>query len=1040
MAAEIINKKGGYWDFQDELIFDSNFESGNLDFVGKVSENEFDLLMRLDTNSRSHQCWYYFSIECRYETSSMVQIEMCNRWIWMAQGWLKYSLQIYKTYFSFSFEYTFEFDLDKVWFAYAIPYSYTMQQNFIKSIEEIQQKPENKTGNLIFKKEVLGRSLSGVDIPLLTITDFSENNKRKKTVLLCGRLHPGETHSSWLIHGLIRYLLSENYKAQELRKRVVFKIVPMLNPDGVIIGNYRTSLAGCDINRNFGDREASQRLNPEAVSFKKHANLQQRLAFFFDIHSHSSKKSVFIYGPYFPLHSEHYLKLRILPKLIQEKTQMFRYYSCRFRNEPHKVNSVRQTFCRNLNLPQSYTIETSIMGFLNKERQTISFGISSLQYFGEKLGDTILDWFLIMEQHQREKIKKAILMSKQRKTRKRTIIDILGEEDYQEFREEIDDQLDQEENKIKKVRAKTQSGGKRNKLRRKTYNNLQIKSQQSQEIQENNEMPERTYTKNSIQDNDSDDEMTTSHQFALKPTIFQLQTYKEEAEEKTKKLTNRGFFVPRLAGFEYLEGPEKQRQEVINKNDANYLDQQLLEDSMYMFEDQANHQEGDQPLKRLEDIVGEIKRDLLKKSNINVNEYHNNNNTTNQQHHGNDINEQLCNESDLDSMKGDSSDDEENPKEQDEIDEDCLKIQNCLEAYLENIDETSKKKTKSQFNFNDKMTSKLPLKVNNNPQSNEKKKENLKQNLPQQIDSQPTPKKIRKIIITQNEQKNASSPRKEVVYQVKNQQIINNMKPQIRIKDPNSENSKRHYKRNTQGVHYQHQTAASHDIDQDLSFTLTHKSNNEFFDLLKRYIHSGPQHNQEIKVVPPPQPVVQYIQPQTQMALINLGSRNDLVNQISRQRDEQNNKTLVQKMQKPLSQVKQRALISKSNVRGSSIYSNQKRNIITPGNIQHQLQNEQLKTQNNFMIYVEGQNQQQQLRLSTANPGMRASLGINTNFNMRLRSQKPSLKDILSNDFNQSIMLSQKNIPKYDDKSQMENSNLKNQHRKFHVGQFKLKF
>lgn len=52
--------------------------------------------------------------------------------------------------------------------------------------------------------------------------------------------------------------------------------------------------------------------------------------------------------------------------------------------------------------------------------------------------------------------------------------------------------------------------------------------------------------------------MTTSHQFALKPTIFKLQTTKEKEEEKSKK-TNKGFFIPRLAGFEYLEGPEKKR-------------------------------------------------------------------------------------------------------------------------------------------------------------------------------------------------------------------------------------------------------------------------------------------------------------------------------------------------------------------------------------------------------------------------------------------------------------------------------------------------
>ena len=41
-------------DINRELIFDSNFESGNLDMAIKRKEFEYDLYMRVDTNTRGH--------------------------------------------------------------------------------------------------------------------------------------------------------------------------------------------------------------------------------------------------------------------------------------------------------------------------------------------------------------------------------------------------------------------------------------------------------------------------------------------------------------------------------------------------------------------------------------------------------------------------------------------------------------------------------------------------------------------------------------------------------------------------------------------------------------------------------------------------------------------------------------------------------------------------------------------------------------------------------------------------------------------------
>lgn len=124
----------------------------------------------------------------------------------------------------------------------------------------------------------------------------------------------------------------------------MFKIVPMLNPDGVIIGNYRTSLAGCDLNRKFDDPDF--RLHPTVWNIKEMAgqiteayriqNSKDTLIFYIDMHGHSRKKNSFVFGPSVPLHSEEYLQMRIIPKLLGEETDMFRYHSCSFQNEAAK--------------------------------------------------------------------------------------------------------------------------------------------------------------------------------------------------------------------------------------------------------------------------------------------------------------------------------------------------------------------------------------------------------------------------------------------------------------------------------------------------------------------------------------------------------------------------------------------------------------------------------------------------------------------------------------------------------------------------------
>ena len=52
MNPKVCNK--GY------LEFDSCFESGNLDKVHAISLTEYDLYMRVDSNTKGSRQWFYF--------------------------------------------------------------------------------------------------------------------------------------------------------------------------------------------------------------------------------------------------------------------------------------------------------------------------------------------------------------------------------------------------------------------------------------------------------------------------------------------------------------------------------------------------------------------------------------------------------------------------------------------------------------------------------------------------------------------------------------------------------------------------------------------------------------------------------------------------------------------------------------------------------------------------------------------------------------------------------------------------------------------
>lgn len=80
----------------------------------------------------------------------------------------------------------------------------------------------------------------------------------KPTVFISARVHPGETPASFMLDGVWKMLADEkSEQGRVLREKFCFKIVPMLNPDGVYRGYYRLDTAGQNLNRYY--------VNPDKV-------------------------------------------------------------------------------------------------------------------------------------------------------------------------------------------------------------------------------------------------------------------------------------------------------------------------------------------------------------------------------------------------------------------------------------------------------------------------------------------------------------------------------------------------------------------------------------------------------------------------------------------------------------------------------------------------------------------------------------------------------------------------------------------------------
>uniref|UniRef100_A0A8B9IBV7 Cytosolic carboxypeptidase-like protein 5 n=1 Tax=Anser brachyrhynchus TaxID=132585 RepID=A0A8B9IBV7_9AVES len=300
------------------LLFSSRFDSGNLARVEQVepprgdalpaADYEFNVWTRPDCARTEYEngnrSWFYFSVRGG-APGKLIKLHILNmnkqsrlysqgmapfvrtlpgrpRWERIRQ---RPSFEMVETQFVLSFVHRFlEHRGTTTYFAFCYPFSYTECQEMLAQLdsrfEECQHmSPSSPPDSVYYHRELLCHSLDKLRVDLLTVTSChgmqEEREPRldklfpdtatprprrfagKRVFFLSSRVHPGETPSSFVFNGFLDFILrEEDPRAQMLRRMFVFKLIPMLNPDGVARGHYRTDSRGVNLNRQY--------LNPDA--------------------------------------------------------------------------------------------------------------------------------------------------------------------------------------------------------------------------------------------------------------------------------------------------------------------------------------------------------------------------------------------------------------------------------------------------------------------------------------------------------------------------------------------------------------------------------------------------------------------------------------------------------------------------------------------------------------------------------------------------------------------------------------------------------
>ena len=262
-----------------------------------------------------------------------------------------------------------------IYFALCFPYTYSTLQDYLHKLS-ITKTNKNK-----IKFSTLNKTICGNPLDILYISNFASTQSMinaRQSIIFTARVHPGETSGSYVIESVINNLLNNSEQSNNLLDKYIFKIIPMLNPDGVIHGHYRNNILGKDLNRMWQDPRDNE--TPTIYYLKKLISINKPF-FFCDFHGHSNmpncalyccsppkkKKNKFFNFPNGNIKSYHFYEEKVFMRIMEEESKYYQKSGEKYNIQKSKLKSARGVIYNEFNVYFSYALETGLMAKWNKQ-------------------------------------------------------------------------------------------------------------------------------------------------------------------------------------------------------------------------------------------------------------------------------------------------------------------------------------------------------------------------------------------------------------------------------------------------------------------------------------------------------------------------------------------------------------------------------------------------------------------------------------------------------------------------------------------------